>query len=197
MPWRGTARIGKARQGTDEVINQVENKMNETRHQTETTTITKAAEPWRPALNFIIEGLGTTNRYPTRDLYHLCGLDWAPTQKEGENAETFRRRFDRSRRLFAAYVYAMKRELGENLRVDLRATGEGAYEIVPHNRHVQTALRETIRDVRGALSEGIRRLDSFDVARASHQQLREHADASAHLDALRRMSNSRPKRRHG
>lgn len=156
-----------------------------------TEQITKNAEPWRPALTFIIEGLGTIDRYRTRDLYALCGLDWAPTQANGESGEAFRRRFDRSRRLFATYVYAMKRELGEHHRVDLRATGEGAYEIVPHERHVRTALRETLRDVSGALDEGSRRLDAFDMAKASDAQRREHADAAAHLDALRRMATAR------
>lgn len=157
----------------------------------EAQSIQKTEEPWRPALNFIIEGIGTIDRYRTRDLYALCGIEYAPSQAADESGEAFRRRFDRTRRLFQAYVAEMKRDLGQNLKVDLRATGEGAYEIVPHERHVRTVMRETLRDVGADLEEGKRRLDSFDTSKASAAQMREHADAAAHLDSLRRMAKSR------
>jgi len=159
--------------------------------------ITKRDEAWRPALTYIVESLGVCDRFATRDLYSLCGLEYEPAQAEGETASEFRRRFERQRRLFSTYMAEVKRELGESFRVDLRPTGEGAYEIVPHEKHVKVALRDTMRGVQNALSDGVRRVSSFDTARATDAQRREQADALARLDALQRMAKSRRAKKGG
>ena len=151
-------------------------------------------EPWRAAYAYIAESLPHVTRYETRTLYALCGLEYEPTQRPGEPAKSFRCRFEGTRRQFAQFMREVKIAVGDTLRVDIRPTGRGAYEAVPHDRHVSTAERDTMKRVRYELSEGQRRLSSFDLSRADDGQRKHHSDAVARLDAVEHMTRSRRRR---
>lgn len=120
----------------------------------------RGMEPWRECYLRIVAGMEAgIVEWKTDHLRELCGL----TAKCSEVALTSREHSKAELR-FVKYVTLIKEELGGTHRVDLRASRQGTYELVPHDKHIGVAMRDMGLEIQRAVKGASRRISYFDPA---------------------------------
>jgi hypothetical protein len=143
------------------------------------TDMPEIAPPWKGAFLWIEETApepGTVLRH--EQLYARMGITM-PT------ANTAYHVGERAKLAYFAQLDLLRRELLDELQIDLRSVQGVGYEIVPPSEQTAQAWTDAVREVRRALAKGARRITNVKVDALTDEQRKENSDAIAKLSMLR------------
>lgn len=103
----------------------------------------------------------------TTRLHEALGLDALPKREPGESDARYQKRVDKHRLRALGPVAALRERLLKDHKVDIQATGRGAYRIVPSAVQAPQAERDGRRQARRALRDAAERILHTNVNKLS------------------------------
>lgn len=153
---------------------------------------------WHAAKTWILESDHAPGaEFRTADLYAVMGLEYAPVINANETPLRWRKRVDKSARLFATLVRMLCDDLLETHHIYLRATGRGSYEVIAAEVAPRKIAREFSRSVTKLSEVSSFALRNLDESQMSDRARRDRDDAMAHIDDVRRLMKRKPRRTNG
>lgn len=146
----------------------------------------------RRVVDHIRARLAESDTFPTRDLYRVAGVEFAPNQRAGESGEKFRKRAERERLRFASIMERAKTRLGEEFHLLIQATHRGSYAVVPHDRHLSTVVRAASTAIRKEIGRAEERVDWFSPRSEDDRKAK---DSAAHQVGMMSVLMDRARKR--